>query len=233
MEQKIALVTGANRGLGLEIVRQLCTKGYHCILTSRKEADGRMAVEKLSKYASEVSYHVLDVVSKKSVESIRVFVETTFGRLDALVNNAAWNYDLGEKPSTVDLGRVDATMDTNFLGPWRMCQAFIPMMKRQTSARIVNVSSGSGSLEEMTQKTPAYGISKAALNFLTLKLADELKGTGILVNAVCPGWVRTDMGGSNAPRSVAEGAEGVVWLADLGGDGPSGGFYRDKKRIDW
>ncbi len=117
------------------------------------------------------------------------------------------------------------------MGPWRMCQAFIHMMKQQGYGRIVNVSSGSGSLTEMGGGTPGYGISKAALNALTIKLAAELQGTGILVNAVCPGWVRTDMGGSDATRSPEKGAETIVWLAQLPEGGPSGKFFRDKREI--
>lgn len=233
MDRKIALVTGSNRGIGLEIVRQLCEKDYHCVLTSRKEADGAKAMEELAHYTNQLSYHRLDVKQEDSVEQIRKFVEKEFGRLDALVNNAGWNYDLGEMPSRVDMSSVLATLDTNLLGPWRMCQAFIPLMKKQGYGRIVNVSSGSGSIDEMTSVTPAYGVSKAALNVLTIKLAHELKDTDILVNAVCPGWVQTDMGGSEAPRSVAEGADGIVWLADLDSKGPRGGFFRDKKEIAW
>ena len=125
------------------------------------------------------------------------------------------------------------TLNTNLMGPWRMCQAFIPLMKKQGYGRIVNVSSGSGSIDKMSSETPAYGLSKTALNVLTIKLADELKGSEILVNSVCPGWVRTEMGGMNAPRSVEEGAEGIVWLATLPEGGPSGGFFRDKQPIPW
>lgn len=233
MEPKVALVTGANRGLGLETVKQLCAKGYTCILTSRKESDGLAAMEQLDAYKDVLFHHLLDVSSEDSVQKIQGFVMDTFGRLDVLVNNAGWNYDLGNLPSTLDLEEVNKTLAVNLLGPWRMCQAFIPLMKKQGGGRIVNVSSGSGALSEMTRITPAYGISKAALNALTIKLADELKGTGILVNAVCPGWVRTDMGGANAPRSVEEGAAGIVWLADLPQNGPNGGFFRDNEEIPW
>ncbi|MEM8890364.1 MAG: SDR family oxidoreductase [Bacteroidota bacterium] len=233
MEQKIALITGSNRGIGLEVLRQLCEKGYHCILTSRKEADGQKAMESLASFSQQLSYHILDVNEEESVAKIKAFVEKEFGQLDVLVNNAGWNYDYGQKPTTVDLQTVMDTLNTNLMGPWRMCQAFIPLMKKQGYGRIVNVSSGSGAIDNMTSETPAYGLSKTALNVLTIKLADELKGSGILVNSVCPGWVRTKMGGANAPRSVEEGADGIVWLATLPNDGPSGGFFRDRQPIPW
>ena len=233
MEQKIALITGSNRGIGLEVLRQLCEQGYHCILTSRKEVDGQKAMASLASFSQQLSYHRLDVNEDESVAKIKAFVEQEFGRLDVLVNNAGWNYDYGEKPTSVDLQKVMDTLNTNLMGPWRMCQAFIPLMKKQAYGRIVNVSSGSGSIDKMSSATPAYGLSKTALNVLTIKLADELKGSGILVNSVCPGWVRTEMGGMNAPRSVEEGAEGIVWLATLPKGGSSGGFFRDKQPIPW
>ncbi|MEL6256052.1 MAG: SDR family oxidoreductase [Bacteroidota bacterium] len=233
MDSKIAIITGSNRGIGLEVLRQLCEKGFHCILTSRKEADGRAAIESIPNFKQHISYHILDVNQDESVAKVKAFIDKKFGRLDVLVNNAGWNYDYGQKPSTVDLQSVIDTLNTNLLGPWRMCQAFIPLMKKQGYGRIVNVSSGSGAIDKMTSETPAYGLSKTALNVLTIKLADELKGSGILVNSVCPGWVRTKMGGQNAPRSVAEGADGIVWLATLPNNGPHGGFFRDRQAIAW
>lgn len=156
-----------------------------------------------------------------------------FGRLDILVNNAAINYDTWQNTAEADLNLVRDTFETNVLGSWRMCQAFLPMMRQHGYGRIVNVSSGSGSLAEMGGGTPAYGVSKAALNVLTIKLSHELKGMGILVNSVCPGWVRTDMGGQAAPRSPEKGAETIVWLALLSDTGPSGKFWRDKQEISF
>lgn len=203
------------------------------MLTSRKEEDGRKALESLGALAEHISFQLLDVNQDASVAKMKALVEEKFGRLDVLVNNAGWNYDEGKLASTVDLQSVIDTLNTNLMGPWRMCQAFIPLMKKMGYGRIVNVSSGSGSIDEMNSNTPAYGVSKTALNVLTIKLADELKGSGILVNSVCPGWVRTEMGGMNAPRSVAEGADGIVWLATLAKDGPNGGFFRDRQPIAW
>ena len=232
MAQKIALVTGANRGIGLEIVRQLSEKGHHTILTSRNEDDGSQAVEELDN-PENVSYHQLDVTNLKSINRIKDYVIDKFGRLDILINNAGINYDSEERASTVDLHKVRDTLETNLFGPWQMCQAFVPLMRENKYGRIVNVSSGSGAMNEMSEGTPAYSTSKAALNVLTIKLAKELGGTNILVNSVCPGWVKTRMGGSEAPRSVQEGAEGIVWLAQLPDNGKTGKFFRDKEEIEF
>ncbi|MEO0898484.1 MAG: SDR family oxidoreductase [Bacteroidota bacterium] len=232
MQEKIALVTGSNRGIGLAVVEELSSLGIRTILTSRKKDDGLKAVQSL-KNPSKVIHHLLDVSSQDSVDRIQKFVEDEFGRLDILVNNAGINYDTWQQTINADMKVVSETLDTNLLGPWRMAKAFIPMMKSQGYGRIVNVSSGSGALTGMGGGTPAYGISKAGLNALTIKLASELSGSGILVNAVCPGWVKTDMGGSNASRSPKKGAETIIWLATLGKDGQSGKFFRDKKVIDF
>ncbi|WP_340104873.1 SDR family oxidoreductase [Rhodohalobacter sp. 8-1] len=230
---KIALVTGANRGIGFETCRQLAEKGFTVILTSRNREKGKQAAEKLRREYSDIEYHQLDVTDDETVMHVADYVKESHGRLDVLVNNAGINYDSNEHAITADLDIVRDTLETNLLGPWRVSKAFIPLIKKSESGRIVNVSSGSGALNNMTGGTPAYGVSKTALNALTVKLADELKGSGILVNAVCPGWVRTDMGGSAAPRSKEEGASGIVWAATLPGDGPTGGFFRDGKRIEW
>jgi NAD(P)-dependent dehydrogenase (short-subunit alcohol dehydrogenase family) len=179
----------------------------------------------------------LDISNQVSVDSLLDEVEKTFGRLDILVNNAAILIDKDNvTASNADLETVKATLETNLIGAWRMCKAFIPLMKKNGYGRIVNVSSGAGEFEYMATSGgywPAYSVSKASLNALTVMLASELRGTNILVNAVCPGWVRTDMGGSNATRSVEEGAATPVWLATLPGGGPTGHNYYDKKRISW
>ncbi|MEM8969441.1 MAG: SDR family oxidoreductase [Bacteroidota bacterium] len=231
MNSMIALVTGANRGIGLEVCRQLAKAGYEVILTSRDEEKGRRAIKELDN--DRISYHSLDVADDNSVAKLQSYVEERYGRLDVLVNNAGINYDTWQNAEKADLITVQETFDTNVLGPWRMSQAFIPLMRKHGYGRIVNVSSGAGALNGMGGGTPAYSVSKASLNVLTIKLAADLKGTGILVNSVGPGWVRTDMGGKEAPRSVAEGAEGIVWAATLPKDGPTGGFFRDGKRIEW
>lgn len=234
MEQKrIALVTGANRGIGLEVCRQLADKGLHVILTSRDKQKGRRALESIQQAGYRLEYHQLDVGDSASIEQLVNWLRDTHGRLDVLVNNAGINYDTWQQASDADLQECRETLETNLFAPWQLCQAIIPLMKQQSYGRIVNVSSGSGQLNGMGGGTPGYSISKAALNVLTIKLAAELGKGAILVNAVGPGWVRTDMGGPNASRSVEEGATGIVWAATLPADGPTGGFFRDGNRLEW
>jgi NAD(P)-dependent dehydrogenase (short-subunit alcohol dehydrogenase family) len=234
--QLVALVTGANRGLGLETARQLATKGYRVILTARNEPAGIAAAERLQGDGLDVSYHALNVTDEAAVERLRQHVIDSFGRLDALINNAGVFPD--PTPGTAESSIFEAKpeplrtgFETNTLAPLRLCQRLIPLMQGQ--GRVVNVSSGMGQLSEMNGGCPAYRLSKTALNAVTRIFADELSGTGVKVNSVCPGWVRTDMGGPEAELSVAEGAAGIVWAATLPDDGPSGGFFRHGKPIDW
>lgn len=235
--KKIAVVTGANRGLGFETCRQLAKQGIQVILTSRDEAKGKAAVEKLQADGLDVAYHQLDVTNPESIEGLAQFIKNEFGQLDILVNNAGIVLDpLGELDDSIFNANVDTlrkTMDTNVYGPLLLCQALIPLMKPHNYGRVVNVSSGAGQLSEMNSGYPKYRISKTSLNAVTRILANELKGTNILVNAVCPGWVRTDLGGPNATRTVEQGAETMVWLATLPDDGPTSGFFRDRQPIDW
>jgi NAD(P)-dependent dehydrogenase (short-subunit alcohol dehydrogenase family) len=238
MKQQMALVTGSNRGIGFEIAKQLAMKGIKVILTSRNSANGEAAVRKLARDGvKKVVAMELDVSNQVSVDNLLDKVEKTFGRLDILVNNAAIFIDREDVvASNADLETVKATLETNLIGAWRMCKAFIPLMKKNGFGRIVNVSSGAGEFEYMATSGgywPAYSVSKASLNALTVMLASELKGTNILVNAVCPGWVRTDMGGPNATRSVEEGAATPVWLATMADGEPTGHNYYDKKQINW
>ncbi|MBE9159948.1 SDR family oxidoreductase [Nodosilinea sp. LEGE 06152] len=228
----VALVTGANRGIGLEVTRQLAQEGMTVILGSRDLAKGEAAAAPLVQARLEVLPQPLDVTDPDSIQHLAQTVEQQFGHLDVLVNNAGILYDTWQQASNADLAVVQEAWDTNTLGPWRMAQAFLPLLKRSPHGRIVNVSSGAGALSSMGAGTPAYSTSKAALNAFTRLLAAELKGTGILVNAVCPGWVATDMGGSGG-RPVADGAASVVWAATLPDDGPTGGFFRDGKPLDW
>ena len=160
-------------------------------------------------------------------------MEDQFGQLDALVNNAGIHYDMGNSSINPNWKIVDEATQINFLGAWRVTVGFLNLMKNSAAGRIVNVSSGAGSLNDVTPGTPAYSASKAAMNMLTIQLASELNSIGIKVNSVCPGWVRTEMGGPQAPRSVEEGAKGIVWAATLDEDGPTGGFFRDGKPIAW
>ncbi len=230
---RVAVVTGANRGLGLETCRQLGRRGYRVILTSRDPAKGTAAAERLGRESLDVVYHHLDVTNPKGIGRLREFVIAQFGRIDVLVNNAAIYPDEGRSVLDVGLESFRATMETNVYGPLALCQAFVPLMIKGRYGRVVNVSSGSGQLSTMTDDTPAYNMSKAALNSLTRMVADATAGTNVLVNSVCPGWVRTDMGGPGASRSVEAGADTIVWLATLPASGPSGGFFRDRKRIPW
>ena len=233
--QRVAVVTGANRGIGLEICRQLCRRdGFCVVLTSRDEGKGRAAVKTLRAAGLDLDYRQLEVTSERSVELLADYLAEAYGRCDVLINNAGVMADprgsrvLDSKPAT-----YRETLETNLFGPLLLIQALVPLMKKGRYGRIVNVSSGQGQLSDMGAGTPAYRISKAALNALTRTCAAELCGSGILVNSMCPGWVKTDMGGPSAPRTVAQGADTAVWLAALPEGGPSGGFFRDRKPIPW
>src|SRR5215216_5934120 len=227
---RVALVSGGNRGIGLETCRQLAARDIAVILGSRDEESGRAAAEGLS---GDVVVHQLDVADGKSVDRLATFVEDEFGRLDVLVNNAGISNDEGQRGIDADLDRVREALEANLLGAWRLCEVAIPLMQRNGYGRIVNISTGLAALEDMGGGSPAYRVSKTALNALTRILASELRGSGILVNSVCPGWVRTDMGGSDASRSVEEGADTPIWAATLTNNGPTGGFFRDRRSIPW
>lgn len=229
--QTVAIVTGANRGIGLEVARQLAERGFIVLLGSRDEEKGRAAAKSLADSGLNVLPIVLDVTDDSSVEAAKNFAQSNFKKLDVLVNNAGILYDSWEQAVNADFETVRNAFETNTLGAWRMAQKFIPLLQRSGHGRIVNVSSESGSLASMSGETPAYAISKVALNALTVMLAAELRSSKILVNSVCPGWVATEMGGSNAPRTVEQGAQGIIWAATLPDDGPTGGFYRDGKPL--
>ena len=227
---RVALVSGGNRGIGLEIVRQLAERGLTVVLGSRDGEQGRAAAAGLS---GSVVVRQLDVADPESVDRLSRSVEEEFGRLDVLVNNAGITNDEGQRGMDADLERVREALETNLLGAWRLCEAAIPFMRRHGYGRIVNISTSMAALEDMGGGSPGYRVSKTGLNALTRILASELRGSGILVNSVEPGWVQTDMGGSRAPRPVEEGAEGAVWAATLPNNGPTGGFFRDRRQIPW
>ena len=233
MSQRIAVVTGANRGIGLEICRQLTQHDVRVILTSRDEAKGRAARQKLEETGSQMDYHPLDVTGRDSIQRLREYVIQTYGRLDILVNNAALYIDHQHSLLGLEEDILHRTMDTNAYGPLMLTQAFVPLMRKNGYGRIVNVSSGIGELSDLGSSWPAYRLSKIMLNIQTRIIAGELRGTNILINAMCPGWVRTDMGGPGAPRSVEQGADTAVWLALLPDDGPQGGYFRDRQPIAW
>lgn len=232
-EEKVTLVTGGNRGIGLEICRQLARKGMQVLLTGRNEEKGLAACRKLEAEGRHVTFYPLDVTDSDSVHSAGQRVVADFGRLDVLVNNAAIAPEHGRRGTEIDVKTVRETLETNLLGPWALCRLFIPLMRKQNYGRIVNVSSSKGSFTRLAADYPAYRVSKAALNAMTVVLADEVSDTNVLINAVSPGWVRTHMGGIRAPLSVEEGAETAVWLATCGDDGPRGKFFADRQEFPW
>src|SRR5918911_1560573 len=227
---RIALVSGGNRGIGLEVCRQLSERDYTVVMGSRDDEQGRAAAAAVP---DGVVVRQLDVADPESVERLSRAIEEEFGRLDILVNNAAISNDEGQRGADADLDRVKTALEANLFGAWRLCEMAIPLMRRNGYGRIVNVSTGLAALEDMGGGSPGYRVSKTALNALTRILASELRGSGILVNSVCPGWVQTDMGGLRAPRPVEEGADPPVWAATLPKGGPTGGFFRDRRPIPW
>ncbi|CAN5165018.1 SDR family oxidoreductase [soil metagenome] len=232
MNARTAVVTGANRGIGLEIARQLAAAGDTVILTARDPIKGQAAVGKLAADGLEVVGQRLDVTEPTSIADLAESLGQRFGRVDVLVNNAAIDYDTWQSATSADLTVVDRALQTNVFGAWRVTQALLPLLRHSGHGRIVNVSSGAGALTDMGAGLPAYRLSKVSLNALTRMLATELAVDRILVNAVCPGWVATDMGGPGG-RPVTDGAAGIVWAATLDDDGPSGGFFRDRRPIPW
>lgn len=234
-ERRVAVVTGANRGIGLEICRQLSRRDeMRVVLTSRDESKGRASVKALRADGLNVDYRQLDVTGERAAKVLAQHLAEAYGRCDVLINNAGVMLDpRGSRVLDSSVATYRETLEANFFGPLRLIQALVPLMKKGGYGRIVNMSSGQGQLSDMGTGTPAYRISKTALNALTRTCAAELAGSGILVNSMCPGWVRTDMGGPSAPRTLAQGADTAVWLATLPPDGPSGRFFRDRKSIPW
>jgi NAD(P)-dependent dehydrogenase (short-subunit alcohol dehydrogenase family) len=228
-EAPVAVVTGGNRGIGLELCRQLADDGYLVALGARDAERGQAAARELKR---EHVYAVqLDVDDPQSVAAAGAYVAERFGRCDVLINNAAIDYDTNAHASAADLDRVHRVMETNLFGAWRTSLAFLPLLRRGPHPRIVNVSSEAGSLASMGAGPPAYQVSKAALNALTRTLAGELRADKILVNAACPGWTNTDMGQGGRP--VRDGAASIMWAVRLPDSGPTGGFFRDGQPRPW
>jgi NAD(P)-dependent dehydrogenase (short-subunit alcohol dehydrogenase family) len=229
----VALVTGANRGLGLEIARQLLARGLRVVLTGRDETATHRALEALGRAGKNALAVRLDVTNPASITAARRTAEEQFGPVDVVVNNAAVLLHENDDLLSIPRDAFRATFDTNVFGAIEVCRVFVPPMAERSYGRVVNVSSGVGQFASLSTYAPAYSISKAALNAFTRVLAATYEGQGVLVNAVDPGWVRTDMGGKSAPRSVEQGAETAVWLATLPENGPTGGFFRDRRAIPW
>jgi NAD(P)-dependent dehydrogenase (short-subunit alcohol dehydrogenase family) len=229
--QKVALVTGANKGIGFEVARELARMSWRVFLGARNEKAGRAATEKL-RGAGDVIFLEIDVSSDKSIRAAAAELGRQSERLDVLINNAGILLDDEEDALAITPEIFEQTMRTNTLGPWLVAQAFVPLLTKSRAPRIVNVSSGSGQLEDGADGwAPGYSVSKTALNGVTAQLAAALPK--FAVNSVCPGWVRTDMGGENATRSVGEGAATIVWLATNAPQDLTGKFVKDRKVIPW
>jgi NAD(P)-dependent dehydrogenase (short-subunit alcohol dehydrogenase family) len=239
--KRVALVTGANRGIGYAICRQLAKQGLTVILGARDQNKGANSCSSLAQKGYDVYFLRLDVADEKSIKAAVARIEAEFGRLDILVNNAGILID-GEA-TVVDVSQktIRKTLLTNVLGPLLLCQFCIPLMQAGNYGRIVNMASTLGSLTEMADpnssytgvQAPAYRLSKAALNCVTTLVAKEVRDDNILVNSACPGWVKTEMGGDQAPQTPEQGADTPVWLATLPDDGPTGGFFRERQLIPW
>lgn len=230
--KSLAVVTGANRGLGFEVARQLAEQDIHIVLTSRDLRKGEQALNHLLDRGLPVSFYPLDVTQMDQVIDLQTHLETAYGRLDILINNAAIYLDERDRLMDIPVHVMEKTLQTNFMGAYYMSRTLIPLMQQRNYGRVVNVSSNFGANQAMNARTGAYKLSKLALNGLTRILADEVKGN-IKINAVCPGWVRTEMGGPSATRSPQEAAKGILWAAMLPDHGPTGGFFRDGQEIAW
>jgi NAD(P)-dependent dehydrogenase (short-subunit alcohol dehydrogenase family) len=231
--ERVVLITGANRGIGLETARQLARRGFHVVIAARDAEKGRQAARGIQANGGEVTSVALDASNSASVHNAAREFATNADHLNVLINNAAIYPDEGLTVLTLPREQLAQTFQTNVFGPLEITQAFLPYLRRADAAGVINVSSGYGQLEGLSPDVPSYCLSKLALNGLTIMLAAAQRSDGIAVNSMCPGWVRTDMGGPNASRSVEEGADTAVWLADEAPHELTGKFFRDRKEIGW
>lgn len=231
--QRIVLITGSNRGIGLETAHQLAKRGFHVVIAARYERTGQQTAEAIQAQGGKATFLSLDVSSSESIRNAASQFASIADHLDVLINNAGIYPDKGLTIQTVSRDQMIQTFQTNTFGPVEVVQAFLPYLRQAAAARIINVSSGYGQLGGLSPDVPSYCLSKLALNGLTIMLADALKADRIAVNSMCPGWVRTDMGGPNATRSVEEGADTAVWLADEAPHELTGRFFRSRKEIAW
>ncbi|WP_138502092.1 SDR family NAD(P)-dependent oxidoreductase [Nostoc sp. PA-18-2419] len=230
IQDKRALVTGGNRGIGFAIAQGLLAKDYEVIITSRSLENAKLAAEKLQ---GKVIAIELDVTDDRSINQAVKTLHHKIDRLDILINNAGVYPDKDVNILTIDRELLDFAMNANTFGPIRMVQAFLPLLEKSSDARVVNVSSGYGALADLSDDVPSYCLSKLALNGATIMLAQALHSKGIVINSICPGWVKTDMGGSSAPRSPEQGADTAIWLATDAPRNISGKFLRDRKVISF
>ncbi len=237
--KKVALITGANRGLGLATAESLAKQGYTIVLAARDASKGIKQTAELEQKGLDVAFCQLDVADPESIVKAYEAIQKGWGRLDVLVNNAGILLDLDEKPAhpsglfPTDRVTLIKTFEVNTVGTYQLCEAFVPLMMAQRYGRIVNVTSGLGQLSEMDAGYPAYRLSKTAVNAVTRIFSALGKDKNVLVNSVDPGWVKTDMGGSSAPRSLEEGIDTIVWAATLPDGSPSGLVFRDRQPVEW
>jgi NAD(P)-dependent dehydrogenase (short-subunit alcohol dehydrogenase family) len=236
----IALISGANKGIGYEIARGLGAKKITVLVGARDEARGQAAADKLKAEGADARFVKLDVTDHETIRCAAEWIGEQFGRLDILVNNAGIG-EWGGKPSDVDLAKVREIYETNLFGPMALTQAVLPLLRKSKHGRVVNVSSSLGSLTLATQPDSpmasfvvlGYNTSKTALNSMTVQFANELKDTPIKVNVICPGYCATDLNGHSGPRTAAQGAVAAIEYATIGEDGPTGGYFNDEGRVPW
>ena len=236
--KEIALITGVSRetGLGFATAKQLMEKGLEVIVTARQKQKAVELAQRIEATPMEV-----DITNQESIDALKEAINDQYGHIDVLVNNAGAFFDMGSQPLDAEMDFIQRALDVNLLGAWRMTKAFVPLLEKSSNGRIVNVSSGAGSfhdpifgLSKHQAIVPVYGVTKLALNGLTVKLARQFQDSNLKINAVCPGFVATYPGTAEwGARPVEEGAKGIVWAATIGKDGPSGGFFRDGKAIEW
>jgi NAD(P)-dependent dehydrogenase (short-subunit alcohol dehydrogenase family) len=231
--QRVALITGSNRGIGLETAQQLAKRGFHVVIAARNEAGAQQAIKTIQAAGGKATFLPLDVSSPSSIHSAASHFAKLSDHLDVLINNAGIYPDKGFNILTIPREQMVQTLQTNTLGQLEVTQAFLPYLRQAAAARVINVSSGYGQLEGLSPGAPSYCLSKLALNGLTIMLAEALQPDNIAVNSMCPGWVRTDMGGPDATRSVEEGADTAVWLAAEAPHELTGKFFRDRQEIPW
>jgi NAD(P)-dependent dehydrogenase (short-subunit alcohol dehydrogenase family) len=231
--QRIVLITGSNRGIGLETARQLARRGFYVVIAARDEETGQQVTKTIQARGGKAAFLYMDVSNSENIRNAASQFAAITDHLDVLINNAGIYPDEGLTILTLSRDRLTQTFQTNTFGPLEVTQAFLPYLRQTTAARVINVSSGYGQLEGLSPDVPSYCLSKLALNGLTIMLADALRAERITVNSMCPGWVRTDMGGPNATRSVEDGADTAVWLADDAPHELTGKLFRDRREIAW